>query len=115
MKSLLVIVLLIAAAVAVEYKVIDVSVHNGNIDWAKVKKDGVQGAIIRCGYGSDKTSQDDKKFSNNINGAIKNGVPFGIYIYSYAKSTAQAKSEAAHVRRLSILINQNYLSQFIMT
>ena len=99
MKSLLIVVLLIATAAA-EYLVIDVSEHNGDINWAAVKSSGVQGAIIRCGYGSDIASQDDKKYSRNINGAINNGVPFGIYIYSYATNTAQARSEAAHVRRL---------------
>ena len=99
MKSLLIVVLLLATAAA-EYLVIDVSEHNGDINWAAVKSSGVQGAIIRCGYGSDIASQDDKKYSRNINGAINNGVPFGIYIYSYATNTAQARSEAAHVRRL---------------
>lgn len=82
-----------------ERKVIDVSVHQGTIDWTKVKN-YVDGAIIRCGYGSDITSQDDKKFKANVEGCIANGIPFGVYIYSYAKTVAEAESEAAHVLRL---------------
>ena len=46
-------------------KVIDVSYHNGTIDWAKVKAAGIDGAIIRCGYGDNITSQDDKQWKRN--------------------------------------------------
>lgn len=80
--------------------IIDVSKHNGNIDWNKVKAAGITGAIIRCGYGDNITSQDDIKFAANMNGAIKAGINVGVYIYSYAKSKEQAKSEAEHVLRL---------------
>lgn len=82
-----------------ERKVIDVSVHQGKINWAKVKGN-VDGVIIRCGYGSNIASQDDKQFKANIEGCIKQGIPFGIYLYSYAKTVDGAKSEAAHVLRL---------------
>ena len=82
-----------------ELKVIDVSVHQGQIDWAKVKNH-IDGAIIRCGYGSDYTEQDDKRFKENVEACIKRGIPFGVYLYSYAKTIEQAKSEAAHVIRL---------------
>lgn len=82
-----------------ELKLIDVSTHQGDIDWA-VAKDHIDGAIIRCGYGSDKKSQDDKKFVRNVEACIKYNIPFGVYIYSYAKTTNAAKSEAAHVLRL---------------
>ena len=82
---------------------IDVSEHQGKIDWAKVKADGVTFAIIRCGYGSDYTSQDDDYFLENVRGAQANGIPFGVYLYSYAtKATGaapSAQSEAAHVLR----------------
>ncbi len=79
---------------------IDVSYHNGVIDWAKAKKAGVDYAIIRCGYGMNENAQDDKQWKNNVNGCIENGIPFGVYIYSYADTTARAKSEAEHVLRL---------------
>lgn len=82
-----------------ERKIIDVSYHNGKIDWAKVKEH-VDGAIIRCGYGSDLGKQDDKMFLENVNGCIANGIPFGVYLYSYAKTLEASKSEAAHVLRL---------------
>lgn len=81
-------------------KVIDVSYHNGVIDWAKVKADGVEGAIIRCGFGDNITSQDDEQFKRNADECTRLGIPFGVYIYSYAKTIAQAESEAQHVLRL---------------
>lgn len=81
--------------------IIDVSKHNGIIDWDKVKASGaVDGAIIRCGYGSDIKSQDDEQFKRNVNECIRLGIPFGIYLYSYAKTNTQAESEAQHVLRL---------------
>lgn len=79
---------------------IDVSEHNGNIDWAKVKAAGVTGVIVRCGYGKNIKKQDDKKFTRNMDGAIKAGLDIGVYLYSYATNTASAKSEAEHVLRL---------------
>lgn len=82
-----------------ELKLIDVSVHQGKIKWEVVKKH-IDGAIIRCGYGSDYISQDDKRFKENVEGCIANGIPFGVYIYSYAKDVNMAKSEANHVLRL---------------
>lgn len=80
--------------------IIDVSIHNGSINWAKVKAAGVTGAIIRCGYGRDIKRQDDARFTANIEGAIAQGLRVGVYIYSYAKTIESAKSEAAHVLRL---------------
>ena len=82
-----------------ELKLIDVSVHQGQIDWSKVKNH-IDGAIIRCGYGSDYANQDDKRFVQNVEACIKHGIPFGVYLYSYAKTISAAKSEAAHVLRL---------------
>ncbi len=82
-----------------EKKGIDISYHQGNIDFEKVKKD-VDFVIIRCGYGKDIASQDDKKFKRNIDECIRLNIPFGIYLYSYAKSEADALSEANHVLRL---------------
>lgn len=81
-------------------KVIDVSYHNGTIDWEKVKADGVEGAILRCGYGMDIASQDDKQFKRNADECTRLGIPFGVYLYSYADSIEKAKSEAQHALRL---------------
>ncbi len=81
-------------------KGIDVSFWNGTIDWEKVKADGIDFAIIRCGYGMDYTSQDDTQWARNVSECERLGIPYGVYLYSYANSTAKASSEADHVLRL---------------
>lgn len=81
-------------------KGLDVSHHQGKIDWEKVSKSDVDFVIIRCGYGNDLTSQDDKYFAQNVAGCEKYNIPYGIYIYSYALNVSDAKSEANHVLRL---------------
>lgn len=81
-------------------KGIDVSVYQGAIDWAKVKKTDIDFAIIRCGYGGNYTYQDDKYFVRNIKECEKYGIPYGIYIYSYATNKKMMKSEVQHVLRL---------------
>ena len=78
---------------------IDISEHQGNIDWEKVKNE-VDFVIIRCGYGVDDVTQDDRYFLQNIEACKRLGIPYGIYIYSYAVNTDKAISEAQHVRRL---------------
>ena len=75
-------------------KGIDVSKHNGNVNWSHVKTDGVKFAIIRAGYGKE-ISQKDPQFENNYAGCKSNGVPVGAYWYSYAMSEAEARQEAA--------------------
>ena len=77
-------------------KGIDVSVHNGKIDWQKVKNDGIDFAIIRCGYGQNMTSQDDVYWEYNVSECERLGIPYGVYLYSYANTLAKAKSEAQH-------------------
>lgn len=54
------------------FKGIDISKHNGTINWSKVKNN-IDFAIIRCGYGMDQTNQDDEQYTNNIRGCIENG------------------------------------------
>lgn len=81
-------------------KIIDVSYHNGTIDWEKVKAAGIEGAIIRCGYGMDQTDQDDVQFKRNADECTRLGIPFGVYLYSYANNARKAESEAQHVLRL---------------
>lgn len=83
-----------------ELKVIDVSYYQGTIDWEKVKAAGIQGVIIRCGYGDNIASQDDKEWKRNADECTRLGIPFGTYLYSYAKTEAESRSEAAHVLRL---------------
>lgn len=79
-------------------KIIDVSEHQGKIDWAKTKGH-IEGAILRCGYGDNIASQDDKQWKRNADECTRLGIPFGVYIYSYAANMAQAESEAQHVLR----------------
>lgn len=81
-------------------KGIDVSHYQGNIDWGKVKKSDVDFAIIRCGYGQDYTSQDDKYWKKNADACTEYDIPFGTYLYSYADTAEKAVSEAKHVLRL---------------
>ena len=72
---------------------IDVSKHQGNINWGQVKASGIEFAILRIGYGMYE-NQKDVQFENNYNGAVNNGIPVGVYTYSYAKSVEEAKKEA---------------------
>ena len=81
-------------------KGIDVSYHNGTIDWKKVKQSEVEYAIIRCGYGTNDKSQDDKKWEENVKGCVDNNIPYGVYLYSYADTVEKASSEADHAIRL---------------
>lgn len=75
--------------------VIDVSEWQGDIDWAKAKADGVEGVIIRLGYGWGNNA--DKKAQRNISECKRLGIPFGIYWYSYADTPALAKEEGTDV------------------
>ena len=80
-----------------QYKGIDVSWHNGNIKWDQVKKN-IDFAIIRAGYGKNKI---DSKAEQNIKGCIANGIPFGLYWFSYALSENMARDEANYVCNLA--------------
>ena len=80
---------------------IDVSYHQGTIDWEKVKNSGqVDFAIIRCGIGMDQTNQDDTQWENNTSECERLGIPYGTFLYSYADTVEKARSEAQHVVRL---------------
>lgn len=81
-------------------KVIDVSYHNGKIDWEAIKDASIH-AIIRCGYGDDAYTQDDKQYQYNISECERLDIPFGLYLYSYATSWEQIKSEVSHTLRLA--------------
>lgn len=75
------------------YKGIDVSIHQGAIDWNKVNAAGIQFAILRAGYGK-VISQKDSCFEANYSGAKAAGIPVGAYWYSYAKTPEEARLEA---------------------
>ncbi len=78
---------------------IDVSRHQGSIDWPKVKAAGVTFAIIRCGYRTTVGGQvyEDANFRTNIEGALAAGVQVGVYFFSAAKNETEALEEAAFV------------------
>ena len=75
------------------YEGIDVSVHNGNIDFNKVKADGKSFVMIRAGYGR-YLKQKDQCFEQNYSRAKAAGLHIGAYWYSYAKSASEAQEEA---------------------
>ena len=78
---------------------IDVSKHQGVIDWDQAA-DQIDFALIRCGIGDDLTDQDDVQFARNVAACERLGIPYGIYLYSYADSDAHADSEVSHILRL---------------
>lgn len=79
--------------------VVDVSDHNGKIDWEKVKDSGVQGAMIRVGYRGWGNAEivEDRYFQSNIAGAKAQGINVGVYFYSQATTPEEAIEEAEFV------------------
>ena len=80
-------------------KAVDISYHNGVIDFERLKN-AVDYVIIRCGYGQDMASQDDKQWNRNVSECERLGIPYGVYFYSYAKTTAKIEGEIRHCLRL---------------
>ncbi|MCC8130089.1 MAG: glycoside hydrolase family 25 protein [Clostridiales bacterium] len=78
---------------------IDVSAHQGEIDWAAVAADGVEFAILRIGYRgySEGTLNQDSQFAANYEGATANGMTVGVYFFSQAVNTEEAEEEAQQV------------------
>lgn len=84
----------------VSYKGIDVSQHQGAIDWKQVAEDGVTFAFIRAayrGYGTSGKLMPDANFDANIKGATENGIKVGVYVYSQAITPEEAVEEANFV------------------
>lgn len=84
------------------YDGIDVSKWQGTINWSKVAAAGIDFVFIRCGYTSSSsfTLNTDPQFETNIKNAQKYGIQVGVYYFSQAKSTSEAKKEAAYVLKL---------------
>lgn len=78
-------------------KGIDVSYANGIIDWNKVKKSGIEYAILRSTFGSESPSQIDSEFFQNAQGCVKNNIPFGVYHFAYFVNEQKATEEANFV------------------
>lgn len=76
---------------------IDVSSHQGVIDWEKVKVSGVEFAMIRGGFGQHYI---DAHFTRNISECNRLEIPVGVYWFSYALNAKQAKNEAEYCLNL---------------
>ncbi len=79
--------------------VIDVSEHQGWIDWDAASAD-IDGAIVRIGYGSDYSNQDDRYAARNMDECERLGIPYGVYLYSYASDMGEVASEIEHALRM---------------
>lgn len=79
---------------------IDISHHNGVVDWEKVKADGVDFVILRMayrGYGSSGNIKPDNYAYENLDGARAAGLDIGVYFFSQAITVAEAKEEADYI------------------
>ena len=79
---------------------VDVSVHQGEIDWQQVADAGIEFAMIRIGYrgyGLEGNMRGDVQFENNIQGALEAGLDVGVYYFSQAVTVEEAREEAAYV------------------
>lgn len=78
---------------------IDVSFYQGDIDWQKVAEQGVEFAMIRCGYRGSSEGElfVDDKFEQNMQGAIDAGLDVGVYFFSQSTGAIEAAEEALFV------------------
>lgn len=79
---------------------VDVSEWNGWVDWEVAQACGVDFAMIRCGVAYDDAYYDDEMWEYNASECERLGIPYGVYLYSYATTVDGVYSEAAHVVRL---------------
>lgn len=79
---------------------IDLSYHNGNVNFSKVKSAGIDGVIIRTGYGIESPRQKDSKFEKYYTDAKAVGLYVGAYHYSYAQTADEAKNEAKFMLKI---------------
>lgn len=103
------------------YVGIDVSVWNGDVDWPRVKAQGIDFAMIRSSFGwyddDDLAAgkaydfQYDAKLQRNVKGAIDNDIQFGIYHFSYAKTVEEANMEADYLLSAIDSLGDNYKSK----
>lgn len=75
----------------------DISKWQGYPDWNQVKNSGIQGVIIQIGFGTDGI---DTSAQYNIQQAKKHGIPFGVYLFSYAENGKEAYQEGMHTVNL---------------
>lgn len=80
-------------------KGVDVSTFQGDIDWKKVKQDGIEFAMIRVGFRGYESGKIvlDSKFEDNIEGSLKAGLDTGVYFFTEALNEEEAIEEADFV------------------
>ncbi|HKM28538.1 MAG TPA: glycoside hydrolase family 25 protein, partial [Anaerovoracaceae bacterium] len=78
---------------------VDVSTYQREIDWSKVREQGISFAMIRCGYRTHEEGilNEDDMFKTNLQGALDVGLDVGVYFYSQAVTEEEAKEEADYV------------------
>ncbi len=78
---------------------VDVSFYQGEIDWEAAAADGVEFAMIRCGFrgSSEGDMFVDEQFENNIKGALAAGIRVGVYFFSQSTGAVEAAEEALFV------------------
>lgn len=81
------------------YKGIDISKWQGNIDFSKLKEQGIDFVIIRCGYGKN-ILQKDNYFEQNYKGCKQYGIKVGAYLYSYCSSIEDSYKEAQNCLKI---------------
>ena len=86
-----------------ETRVIDVSYHQGQIDWNKVYNSGIYGVILRIGY----WNTEDSRFKEYISEVKRFGIPYGIYLFSYASTTNGVNIEADFTKEIIKKYNLN--------
>ena len=81
---------------------IDVSDLQGSIDWQAVKNDGIDFAMLRCGRRGSTEGQlyTDTRYFENVEGATRAGLPYGVYFFSQATTEDEALEEAEYVLNL---------------
>jgi GH25 family lysozyme M1 (1,4-beta-N-acetylmuramidase) len=92
---------------------LDVSTYQGKLDWKKVKDAGIEFVFIRVASGKTTPGEMDTQLLNNVKGARENGIPYGFYFYSYAKSTDDIDKEIKQV--LGILDKLNAAGNYAST
>lgn len=86
-------------------KGIDVSKHNGTMNWDMVKASGIQFAIIRCSWGH---FREDEQLRRNVRECERVGLPYGFYHYSYATNPGEMVEEADALIKLIGEFNPTY-------
>ena len=95
-------------------KGIDISKWNKEIDYTKLKEQGIEFAIIRCGFRGHGTGSlnVDARFYDNMKGAIANDIQVGVYFFTAAINEAEAQEEAHFVLNWYIAGNKTEIAKY---